>query len=488
MKKILFLVVIGFGVLCVRADLLKATSDAERVIDQRYATELSHDLAKKKLIAILNDVNLSDADKERRIRKEFLSAEALTSDNAGDLLLYTPVLSWRIHSLAVAYDFDGRFESLVSRDRLAESNRKQTIGENRESTHNRNRTSTGEKSGNTYGGIGVEMKFGIFPKISASGGAEGKLMTTESETSSDGMMSAWTRQDQASLNSHYESVMKELSKTELSGLHIRFVIEFSNSTGKDMIVPSGCTVPVYAGNSHCVDAKMESVVDLNIPAYGRVDISFRGNLATTAARNLIDFMRTQAPAIVPERSALLPIRSTDGTIRDAVNESKRVACAKIVCGNYAWNVRKVWNEKPVTLQQALTAVNSRYAAPPFAMEGGKLVAICGARVGDFGLDKVPCIETDAGVSVVGMDLSKPLILDEIRFGVMDVDNIFYSEVAWNSFTKESQGELIERLRALEKNPRAQVLLAFCYLEGRGVEKISREGRGVVSQGGRTGEC
>ena len=472
MKRILFPVVVGLCACLSFGALLETTSEVERMIDQRYTTERSHRMALKKLDTILEDVALSDADKEKRIRAAFLTSSELTSENIGDLLLYMPILSWRVHSLAVAYDLDGRYESIVSRDRLTETKTTQTAGSNEERTRSENRTSTGENSGTLHAEAG--LMFGIFPKLTAN--ADAKMMKTVSNTSSRGNQSAWTRQDQASLNARYESVMKELAETKLSGLHIRFVVEFSNNTGKDMVVPAGSVVPVYAGStSFSVMAKMESSVALNIPAYGTVDIAFRGDLATTAARELIDFMRTKSPVIAPERSPLLVIRSVDGTVRNAVNEAMRVASTKIVCGAYTWNVRKTWNGKPVTIQQALEAVNARYDVSPFVWEGRKLKTICGAVVEPFDLERIPCVETDEGIVIGWNDISKPLAVDELRFGVMKADVFIVGKGRrWNDLAKEGQAKLIAQLRNLESDATAQYFLGVCYENGLGVDKSSEK--------------
>ena len=472
MKRILFPVVVGLCACLSFGALLETTSEAERMIDQRYTTERSHRMALKKLDTILENVALSDADKEKRIRAAFLTSSELTSENIGDLLLYMPILSWRVHSLAVAYDLDGRYESIVSRDRLTETKTTQTAGSNEERTRSENRTSTGENSGTLHAEAG--LMFGIFPKLTAN--ADAKMMKTVSNTSSRGNQSAWTRQDQASLNARYESVMKELAETKLSGLHIRFVVEFLNNTGKDMVVPAGSVVPVYAGStSFSVMAKMESSVALNIPAYGTVDIAFRGDLATTAARELIDFMRTKSPVIAPERSPLLVIRSVDGTVRNAVNEAMRVASTKIVCGAYTWNVRKTWNGKSVTIQQALEAVNSRYDVSPFVWEGRKLKTICGAVVEPFDLERIPCVETDEGIVIGWNDISKPLAVDELRFGVMKADVFIVGKGRrWNDLAKEGQAKLIAQLRNLESDATAQYFLGVCYENGLGVDKSSEK--------------
>ena len=140
MKRILFPVVVGLCACLSFGALLETTSEAERMIDQRYTTERSHRMALKKLDTILENVALSDADKEKRIRAAFLTSSELTSENIGDLLLYMPILSWRVHSLAVAYDLDGRYESIVSRDRLTETKTTQTAGSNEERTRSENRT------------------------------------------------------------------------------------------------------------------------------------------------------------------------------------------------------------------------------------------------------------------------------------------------------------------------------------------------------------
>ena len=209
-----------------RGALLETTSEAERFIDQHYTAERSRRLALKKLDAILDDAKLSDADKEARVRAAFLvvRSPAANAGDAGDRLLYTAVLTWRVHSLAVAHDLDGRYESIVSRERLAEAKSAQSAETSSERRRADGQASAAEKSGALNAEAG--LVFGIIPKLAAN--AEGRTAKTSSSTSSSGSASAWTRQDQAALNNRYESVMKELSATKLSGLHIRFVVEFTN--------------------------------------------------------------------------------------------------------------------------------------------------------------------------------------------------------------------------------------------------------------------
>ena len=457
-----------------RGALLETTSEAERFIDQHYTTERSRRLALKKLDAILDDAKLSDADKEARVRAAFLvvRSPAANAGDAGDRLLYTAVLTWRVHSLAVAHDLDGRYESIVSRERLAEAKSSQSAEASSERRRADGQASAAEKSGALNAEAG--LVFGIIPKLASN--AEGRTAKTSSSTSSSGSASAWTRQDQAALNNRYESVMKELSATKLSGLHIRFVVEFTNHSDRDMVVPEGSIIPVYAGSaSFSVMAKMESSVALNIPARGTVDIAFRGDLATTAARELVDFMRTRAPVIAPEKSPLLVIRSTDGAVRNAVNESARVACARIVCGAYAWNVRRTLDGQPVTIRQALEAVNSRYDVPPFAWEGNWLKTVCGAVCGAFDLERVPCVETDAGISIGWDDISEPLPDGDLRFGVMKAKVFVQARNRrWDDLTPESRQKLVARLSELDRDRTAQCLLGMCYERGLGLEKSDVE--------------
>ena len=457
-----------------RGALLETTSEAERFIDQHYTTERSRRLALKKLDAILDDAKLSDAGKEARVRAAFLvvRSPAANAGDAGDRLLYTAVLTWRVHSLAVAHDLDGRYESIVSRERLAEAKSSQSAEASSERRRADGQASAAEKSGALNAEAG--LVFGIIPKLAAN--AEGRTAKTSSSTSSSGSASAWTRQDQAALNNRYESVMKELSATKLSGLHIRFVVEFTNHSDRDMVVPEGSVIPVYAGSaSFSVMAKMESSVALNIPARGTVDIAFRGDLATTAARELVDFMRTRAPVIAPEKSPLLVIRSTDGAVRNAVNESARVACARIVCGAYAWNVRRTLDGRPVTIRQALEAVNSRYDVPPFAWEGNRLKTVCGAVCGAFDLERVPCVETDAGISIGWDDILEPLPDGDLRFGVMKAKVFVQARNRrWDDLTPESRQKLVARLSELDRDRTAQCLLGMCYERGLGFEKSDAE--------------
>ena len=462
------LFVLACGGLGVGASLLEVTAEAERVIDARYPTERSHKMALRRLDGILNDEKLPDAEKEKRIRAEFLSARMteLTDANAADVLLYTPVLSWRIHSLAIAYDVEGRFESIVSRERFADTASTSTTSGAAERTNTKSGTDTSEISGAAGGEAG--LGFGYFPKVSFS--IEGKAAFTKASNTASARSSAWSRQDQKALSTRYENVVKELSKTQRSGLHLRFVVEFTNNGEKDLVVPEGSIVPVYAGTAFGVNARMVSSVNLNIPAGGTVDIVFRGDLTTTAARDLVAFMRTGAPSILPERSPLLVIQSTDGTIRNAVNDAKKVACTRIVCGAYSWNVRRVWNGKPVTFRLALGAVNARYGTPPFTWEGTRLATLCGAPCEPFDLKRMPCVEINGLVSIGLPDASRPLPEGEVCLGLADASDFVRKDGKWESLSSSGREILLKRLRKLERDAIVQGLLGLIHENEYGVEK------------------
>ncbi len=472
MKRAVILFVLACGGMGVWASLLEVTAEAERVIDARYPTERSHKMALRRLDGILNDEKLPDAEKEKRIRAEFLSVRMteLTDANAADVLLYTPVLSWRIHSLAIAYDVEGRFESIVSRERFADTASTSTTSGAAERTNTKSGTDTSEISGAVGGEAG--LGFGYIPKVSFS--IEGKAAFTKASNSASARSSAWSRQDQKALSTRYENVVKELSKTQRSGLHLRFVVEFTNNGGKDLVVPEGSIVPVYAGTAFGVNARMVSSVDLNIPAGGTVDIVFRGDLTTTAARALVAFMRTGAPSILPERSPLLVIRSMDGTIRNAVNDAKKVACTRIVCGAYSWNVRRVWNGKPVTFRLALGAINARYGTPPFTWEGTRLVTLCGAPCESFDLKRMPCVEINGLVSIGLPDASRPLPEGEVYLGLADASDFVKKDGKWESLSSSGREILLKRVKDLEHDAFAQRLLGLMYSNGYGVEKSDAE--------------
>ncbi len=468
----IILFVLACGGLGVGASLLEVTAEAERVIDARYPTERSHKMALRRLDGILNDEKLPDAEKEKRIRAEFLSARMteLTDANAADVLLYTPVLSWRIHSLAIAYDVEGRFESIVSRERFADTASTSTTSGAAERTNTKSGTDTLEISGAAGGEAG--LGFGYFPKLSFS--IEGKAAFTKASNTASARSSAWSRQDQKALSTRYENVVKELSKTQQSGLHLRFVVEFTNNGEKDLVVPEGSIVPVYAGTAFGVNARMVSPVNLNIPAGGTVDIVFRGDLTTTAARDLVAFMRTGAPSILPERSPLLVIRSTDGTIRNAVNDAKKVVCTRIVCGAYSWNVRRVWNGKPVTFRLALGAINARYGTPPFTWEGTRLATLCGAPCEAFDLKRMPCVEINGLVSIGLPDASRPLPEGEVCLGLADASDFVRKDEKWESLSSSGREMLLKRVKDLEHDAFAQRLLGLMYNNGFGVEKSDAE--------------
>ena len=101
--------------------LIDIVDETERFIDRTYQGERARRLALDELDKIIHDKEKTDKQKIEEIQKEFLQPknddEEITESNAYRLI-WTPPLSWDIHSIAIAYDVEKSSTHVISGETL----------------------------------------------------------------------------------------------------------------------------------------------------------------------------------------------------------------------------------------------------------------------------------------------------------------------------------------------------------------------------------
>ena len=524
MKRIPRLVGLGvlvFSSLLSAGVLEDAIEEAEKFIATRYPSERAKRSIGKKLDAILDDEKLTEAEKVRRIRVDILmpKAEGLNDSNI-EKLIYMPPLSWRVHSLAIAFDVNNEIENVVTRERYSKDGvSSRNTAKNAAEASSESRTGQERRDGETDassaesevaggGELGVDSFLGIFPKpkYSASGRLSGskknrhesESAATRSAASSQAAnrQSVWSRENQRELDAHFESTVKSSLTAHKSGLHVRFAVEFSNNTEKKMVIPAQMEIPVYAGDELIVIARIDTAQDNLLGLYGAgtapadpvdfggvageyadryiapgmsVDVVFRGNLNNTVALKLVNYMRSGTPSFLPEKGSSATIHSQDGVIDNAVVASLSVPTTRFVLGDYAFGVRRLWNGRPVTYREAFKALNTRYDLPPLVMNETGL-----AKVGpldgacpDF--SKIPCWSTANGMCAFSPDLSEPVPEGEVEFVILNLEKVLANPSRYD-FPESEKLKLVNRLKEDGKDQNSRCLLGCCLLEGFGFKK------------------
>ena len=462
-------------------DVLK---EAEQVINERYTFPRSRKSAEEKLDEIINDKNLSQEDKITRIRQKFLmKSEAITERSAYNLV-YTPLISWKIHSVSIGYDIDETTQILVSEESLASSETAQTDSSEAEK---RKQKSTGlekERGGKVSADAEISasinpFKFHANADVQISGIAAACEKTNETDSGSE----VWSKRSQNSLSSKYDETIRTLTDKKISKCHLRFSVTIQNHTDIDLqFNPAKTYIPVYA-REFILNAKPDDVQDIqDIPANTTKEFLFRGEINNTKAVTLLSFMRHDAPSFSPERGQF-KISSTDGRIKDAIADSRRIKTCSVFYKNKEWKIRKAWNGKQTTLREAIWAINALYAPPlPFQTgEDGAIKSMFGAAcnpsaAAEWNLNQYPVWRIGSKWKKPGEagELNQPLPDNGVFIKLVNIFDMVTT--GGRDYDPDLQKMLADVLKsASEQNVvRAQYSLGDCYYCGFGVEKDPKE--------------
>ena len=177
----------------------------------------------------------------------------------------------------------------------------------------------------------------------------------------------------------YEEFAKISSDTKISNCHLIFAVTFQNNTDENFNFSAQSTIPVYTGREFILNAMPENRNNTNeftIPARSRATIKFRGEIDNTTALKLL----REIPDVRLHEGQ---INIYSPNIKYAVQTSLSVETVSIKCKEMHWRIRKFWNNKPVTIRQALDAINSIYRNAPFEFDKqGNLIALFGKNYAD----------------------------------------------------------------------------------------------------------
>lgn len=359
-------------------ELENIIQQAENAIFEQYKTPLANKSASRKLVLILQDEKLSEYQKISKIKKEFLSVEKeeITPENAYKLI-FVPQLDWKIHSIAIAYNIQNTKNILFSAQEMNKEN--VTREKSLEANYGESQKAVLQTGFSGAASGDLTLSFNPLKLLSskATFSAEANGCIKIDDARSGGAL--WSKKNQLALSKRYEEMVRVLSDTKISDCYLTFAITFKNNTEKDLFFSSNSTIPVYVNDELILNAMPENlnVGDYKIPANSSSVVSFRGKIDNTKALELVHFMTFGSPSICPEKGQLF-VRSKDHLIKNAIQNSLAQKTISITAKNLEWRIRSTWNSKPVTLRQALLAVNSIYLKAPFQFnEKGELINVFG---------------------------------------------------------------------------------------------------------------
>ena len=465
-------------------NLIDVVDEAELFIERTYKGEMARQLAKTKLQNIVLDKEKTDRQKIEAIQKEFLQPkkdEEITEANAYRLI-WTPPLSWDIHSIAISYDVEKSDTRVISGETI----------ETKKSNRMKSNENGGKSVTSETGSTGMATGLGYQTKISLAGlltarpqfkvEAEGSHKTDWDESKTE----LWSKSRQEQLASSFEELTKDIQSTKVSTCHLTFAIDFQNNCDEALLFPASATIPVYMGEGErrtfVLNAMPENIGNnpmFIIASSATATIKFRGEINTTQTYKLLEFMKADAPIILPE-NGLLIISSQNNKIKDAIHESLKVSHSVIRCGEYEWKVRNTWNNRRVKVREALWAINSLYEKGPFDIENDACVTMfgkfrCGPYPGMAEAEVYPIVEMDSRFfSRLGKSqLDSRLPEKGIRFYIGSLNSYMDSNDYDPKFYELLLKDLLFTAKQ-EENDEVECLLGRMYENGIGESKNVQE--------------
>ena len=399
MMTILCMLIVCMTILLPANNLIDVVNEAELHIERTYKGEMARRLAMDKLQKILDDQQKTDKEKMDAIWLEFLTPkkeEKLTEANAYRLI-WTPPLSWDINSIAIAYDLEQSQTQVISAETVDSKKTSRTkANENGGKSFSSEADSTGMTTG-----LGYQTKISLAGLLTARPQFEIQAHGSHKKDWDESKTELWSKAHQEQLANNFEELTKNIHSTQVSRCHLSFAIDFQNNSEEDLMFSASSTVPVYMGTTLVLEARPENIGNnqmFTIPSKATKTIKFRGEISTTQAYRLLEFMKTNSPTILPERGQL-SVYSLNGKVKNAIQESLAVRHSVIRCDEYEWKVRNIWNSRHVTLREALWAVNSLYEKGPFDIENDTCTTMfgkfrCGPYPGMAEAEAYPVVEMD----------------------------------------------------------------------------------------------
>ena len=466
-------------------NLDEVVDEAEKAINQKYPNEAS--IAHRLKIKELEDIVFSDKSEEEKIaaiRAKYPSTSSLKlpteSEQSNDLssLVFRPPLQWQIQSIEIAYDIDSVTTLLFS----AESLYQEGSSKNREDSKGESDVTRINAGSKTQLDVDVGGEFSIkgwnpLDWFKAKAGFQWVTSGNAGIDYTKTKSSQWNERAQRALSNNYEEKARILQDTRIAKCHLTFYILFKNNTNKDLFLnPQEFSVPVYAGeNRPLADAFPDKPLrSFRIPRNAYANLKFRAELNTTSALDLIKYMRTSEPMIRLDR-AQSTIASSDDSIQDAVQESLQVETVPFRCRAMVLQIKKFNQDKPVTVAEAMRALNAVFEKPPFGFNNDDCVSLTGipllnnentaVDIHQFPIVGINGVYTSA--TIPATQLNRPISQEGIFVDVLDIAE----EETWTEASPKLQALFVPFLKNAAESGDAIACcqLGDCYYFGKGVK-------------------
>lgn len=482
-KKTLILSLFVFaGLISAADDYLETVDTVSKWIDEKYPHERTKKIANKKVDDIISKT-VSDAEKIRILKQEFPGA-FLKEEKP---LIFVPLISWRIHSLALGYDIqENAAQTTKTIDIGKEVSEKKgssdsTKQDSRKSVH-KGEVEVSANAGisaNPFSWLSDLKKTRINLSGSYSYGHEALSSSSE----------LWSESKQAAFKREQTRITEMIAQTNIKNFHLSFTVTITNNSKESISCNlKEAYLPVYAGatafNNKATPYEMPE--NLEIPSRRSKDITFRMELNSTTVRNLIDHLSKSSPEIDILKGGSLEIKTSAGknAIQEAL-EQPDIATVQLKIPGFSgsWKIRRFHtsNGKATTVREALDAI-----AKDFSTALGKTDLFAWSENNLATFSSVPFGKLDNTCRYITLLQAGNTISDELspdqklsREGcvlwIFDLENLEFNK----NLPQALQKKIFEKIKAeidSKQNPDVRVLMhmASFYLHGVGVEKDPEE--------------
>ena len=307
---------------------------------------------------IINEKGIGKQAKIIKLKKAFPKAFVKVEKP----LIYQEPISWEIHSLSLGYDIT---ESATGTTKDVDILK--AVSSN-ESEHNSSTQSSRISRHKVDAGAGANAEIGQnpFKWLDHLSGSTIQLHAryVYGKDWTNQRTELWSDRNKEIFLKERAKITEMIHQVGVRNLHLTFAISFTNNSNEEVRCDlKKIEIPVYMNGKLIKSATFHgSLEEIIILAKTTVVLSFRMNLDTTSARELVAFMGNHAPDIrIDHSSIIFEMKESQRSINITAKGNVHTIPVQIsMPGFYStWNIRKYHtsNSNTVTIGEALKAVN-----------------------------------------------------------------------------------------------------------------------------------
>ena len=307
---------------------------------------------------IINEKGIGKQAKIIKLKKAFPKAFVKVEKP----LIYQEPISWEIHSLSLGYDIT---ESATGTTKDVDILKAVSSNES-ESSNSTQSSNISKHKVDAGAGTNAEIGLNPFKWLDNLSGSKIQLHAryVYGKDWTNQRTELWSDRNKEIFLKERAKITEMIHQVGVRNLHLTFAISFTNNSNEEVRCDlKKIEIPVYMNGKLIKSATFHgSLEEIIILAKTTVVLSFRMNLDTTSARELVAFMGNHAPDIrIDHSSIIFEMKESQRSINITAKGNVHTIPVQMSMPGFqsTWNIRKYHtsNSKTVTIREALKAVN-----------------------------------------------------------------------------------------------------------------------------------